>query len=396
MARPVVTCVMGTRPEAVKMAPVIARLRTGDFGLTLRILTTGQHRDLLDRALADFDLTPDGDLDLMRPGQGLAELTSRSLVALDAQFANEQPDLVLSVGDTTTVLATALACYYRQVPFGHIEAGLRTGNPLAPFPEEKHRELAARLAALHFAPTEAARANLIREGIAPATIHLTGNTAIDALQMVARRQIPLPVSLSTTRFALVTTHRRENFGAPLVEICQALRELLDRDPNLSVVLPVHPNPAVRPTLEAHLSAHPRAHLIEPIGYAEFVALMKACWVILTDSGGIQEEAPSLGKRVIVLREATERPEAVAWGTACVVGSSRSAIVAAVDQVRQDPEPPGPYFNPFGDGHAADRIARVVARFLGRDVPPLPAGVAEVWDSQTNPTLGPLREEWPGY
>ena len=381
MVGAVVTCVIGTRPEAVKMAPVIARLRDEVLGLNLRIVTTGQHRGLLDQALADFDLMPDVDLDLMRPGQGLAELTSRSLKALDALFATQRPDLVLSVGDTTTVLSTALACYYRQVPFGHIEAGLRTGDPLAPFPEEKHREVAARLATLHFAPTEAARANLIAEGINPAAIHLTGNTAIDALQMVARRTVALPVRPSTKRFALVTTHRRENFGAPLAEICQALVDLLDQDQGLSVVLPIHPNPAVRPTVEAYLAHHPRAHLIEPVGYAEFVALMKASWIILTDSGGIQEEAPSLGKRVLVLREATERPEGVTSGGAQVVGSDRQAIRAAVERLRDEPDLAAPFFNPFGDGHASDRIARVVARHQGCHVPTLPPGVPEVWEAR---------------
>ena len=377
-----VTCVVGTRPEVVKMAPVILRLRELGGGLRVRVLATGQHRELLDQALRDFGIVADRDLDLMRHDQDLADLTARAVVALTGELDRDRPELVLAQGDTTTVLTTALACYYRRIPFGHVEAGLRTGRPYAPFPEEKNRVLTSHLAEVHFAPTPAARSNLLREGIAPEAIHVTGNTVGDALEAIARRPIPLPVQPATERFLLVTAHRRENFGQPLVEICQALLDLACRDPELSIVATIHPNPRVREVVGRLLSGHGRIHLLGPLGYAEFVTLMKSAEAILTDSGGVQEEGPSLGKTVFVLRETTERPEAVAAGLVRVVGHDRRAIVASFEHWRHEGlgrfQPRPLAASPYGDGRASARIARVVAARFGIDPGPLPEGVPDSW------------------
>jgi UDP-N-acetylglucosamine 2-epimerase (non-hydrolysing) len=377
--RPVVECVVGTRPEAVKMAPLVLRLRREGTVIDTRILATGQHRGLLDQALADFGLRPDADLGLMRPNQGLADLTARALTGLSEHFERARPDLVLAQGDTTTVLATALACHYQRIPFGHVEAGLRTGDPDHPFPEEKNRELADHLAALHFAPTVGARANLEREGIRGAGVQVTGNTVIDALELVVRQEPQLPVRPATARFLLVTAHRRESFGAPLARIVAALGDVLGRHADLSVVFPVHPNPNVREAVGA-LAGHPRAQLIEPVSYPSFVALMKASLAILTDSGGVQEEAPSLGKPVLVLREVTERPEAVEAGAVRLVGTDRAAIVAAVEALvgSADGGSGARILNPYGDGHASERIARIVAARLGIDLGPWPEGLSRQW------------------
>ncbi|MDB5351541.1 MAG: UDP-N-acetylglucosamine 2-epimerase [Planctomycetota bacterium] len=363
-----VACVVGTRPEAVKLAPIIARLRREGSRIACYVLATGQHRGLLDQALADFDLRPDRNLDLMSPGQSLAELTARALVGLTASLTELAPDLVLAVGDTTTVLAAALASHYLRIPFGHVEAGLRTGEPYRPFPEEKNRELAARLATIHFAPTAAARANLLREGIDPRSIHVTGNTVIDALHMTLRRVGVPPIDLPGSRFLLVTAHRRENWGQPMRNIAAALRDLVERDPTLGLVIPVHPNPEVRQPLFQALEGHPRVRLIEPMRYPEFVATMAASAAILTDSGGVQEEGPALGKSVLVLRPETERPEVLASGGARLVGTERADIVAAVEsclRIAPGPfSPPGS--SPYGDGLAAERIARAVAVLLNLD------------------------------
>jgi UDP-N-acetylglucosamine 2-epimerase (non-hydrolysing) len=376
-----VLCVVGTRPEVVKMAPLVLRLRRERMGLDVRVLTTGQHRELLDLALADFGLTADDDLSLMRPDQALADLTARALVGLSALFERERPALVLAQGDTTTVLCAALACYYKRIPFGHVEAGLRTGNPYFPFPEEKNRVLAGHLAELHFAPTATSRQNLLREGIADSAIHVTGNTVIDALLMTARRDQPLPLTPGTERFVLVTAHRRENFGPPMDEICRALRDLVERDRALSVVFPVHPNPNVRKVVNARLAGHERIHLIEPVGYRDFVALMKKAYLIVTDSGGVQEEGPSLGKPVLVLRDETERPEAVAAGTVLLLGPHHGAIVSAVEELCQQPEAYARFarvMNPYGDGWASERIARILADRFGTDPGPVPVGFNLCW------------------
>ncbi|MEO6810574.1 MAG: UDP-N-acetylglucosamine 2-epimerase (non-hydrolyzing) [Isosphaeraceae bacterium] len=380
--KPKVVCVIGTRPEAIKMAPVVLGLRQKVPGIDVRVLAAGQHRGLLARALDDFGIVADLDLALMRPDQTLTDLTARALVALAAVFERQRPDLVLGQGDTTTVLCTALACYYNRVPFGHVEAGLRTGRPYEPFPEEKNRVLAGHLAALHFAPTASSRRNLLSEGIDPSTIHVTGNTVIDALVMTARANLALPLTPATDRFLLVTAHRRENLGAPLVAICQGLRDLIDRRPELSVVYPVHPNPGVRETVADLLGGLDRIHLIDPVGYREFVALMQRAFLILTDSGGVQEEAPALGKPVLVLRDETERPEALASGTVRLIGPRREAIVRAVEDFCDRPEAAEGFaraVNPYGDGRASERIARVLAERFGLDPGPLPDGFRQHWD-----------------
>lgn len=374
---PLVECVIGTRPEAVKMAPLILRLKQPDVGVRVHVLSTGQHRGLLDQALHDFGIAADRDLGLMLPNQGLADLTARALSALAGHFALTRPDFVLAQGDTTTVLATALACYYEKIPFGHVEAGLRTGDPYQPFPEEKNRALADHLAALHFAPTPWARANLLREGIAEAGIHVTGNTVIDALWTVAKSDPPLPVQPATPRFLLVTAHRRESFGAPLARIVGALGDLLERYRELSLVFPVHPNPAVRSAV-AGLAGHPRIRMIEPVGYPAFVALMRASAAILTDSGGVQEEAPTFGKPVLVLRETTERPEGVDAGVVRLVGTDRRAIVEAAAGILEGRMSTPRAANPYGDGWASERIVRLLCDRFGIDPGPLPDGYSSDW------------------
>lgn len=378
---PLVVCTVGTRPEAVKMAPVINRLRRGDLPIQVRVLTTGQHRELLDQALGDFGIVSDHDLHLMQPGQGLADLSARAIAAVSRYLEDVRPDLVLAQGDTTTVLCTALACYYNQIIFGHVEAGLRTGRPFDPFPEEKNRVLADHLAALHFAPTASSRTNLRREGIDETTIHVTGNTAIDALIDASRREQVLHHRPPTARFLLVTAHRRESFGEPLRRICAALRLIVTEHPDLSVIYPVHPNPNVRAVVETELGGYERIRLIAPTTYAQFLALMRASFAILTDSGGIQEEAPSLGKPVLVLREATERPEAVEAGAARLVGTRQETIVAAVRALLDDPTEYARFtraVNPFGDGWASERIARAIAARFALAIPELPPHVPVSW------------------
>lgn len=358
--------VVGTRPEAVKLAPVVHALRRVDWAST-RVLATAQHRQMLDQTLTFFGIRPDRDLDVMRQGQTLADLTARLLTGIDPVLAEEGPDLVLAQGDTTTVMAVALACAYRQVAFGHVEAGLRTGDPRNPFPEELNRVLVARMATLHFAPTPGARVNLLREGVQEASVHVTGNTAIDALAWAADRVDTAPfVPARGRRLVLVTAHRRENFGAPFEAVCRALRDIADR-PDVQVLYPVHPNPAVHDTAHRILGDHPSIRLVEPLDYPAMIAAMRACTLVLTDSGGVQEEAPSLGKPVLVLRRATERPEGVAVGAARLVGTDRAAIVAATNRLLDDP---GAYAamatagNPYGDGRAAERILAVCRRHFG--------------------------------
>jgi UDP-N-acetylglucosamine 2-epimerase (non-hydrolysing) len=309
------------------MAPVILALR-GQPWARARVLATAQHRQMLDQVLGLFAITPDVDLDLMRPDQALADLTARMIGALDGALERERPDVVLAQGDTTTVLATGLACFYRRIPFGHVEAGLRTGDLANPFPEEMNRTVASRLARFHFAPTAASRENLLREGIPDAAIHVTGNTVIDALLQVAERDVPIGPALDPgKRLVLVTAHRRESFGAPLREVFTALRALADRNPDVQVLYPVHMNPNVSTPARELLGGHPRIVLCDPLEYAPFVSAMKRAYLIVTDSGGVQEEAPALGKPVLVLREETERPEAVAEGVVKLVGTSADAILA---------------------------------------------------------------------
>lgn len=357
-------CVVGTRPEAIKMAPVILELRRRAWA-RVRVVATAQHREMLDQVLGLFGIAPDVDLDLMRPSQELPDLTARLITALDRTLEQERPRAVLAQGDTTTVLTTALASFYRRIPFGHVEAGLRTGNLDYPFPEEMNRTVASRLARFHFAPTESARANLLREGIAEEAIHVTGNTVIDALLQIAAREAPLPDGMPAgRRLLLVTAHRRENFGEPLRQICAALLRLVDDNPDVHVLYPVHLNPNVSGVVRPALGGHPRITLCEPLDYLPFVAAMKRCHLILSDSGGVQEEAPALGKPVLVLRAETERPEAVAEGVVKLVGTDTGAIVEEAQRLLDDEaayRAMARGVSPYGDGHAAERIAAVLER-----------------------------------
>lgn len=361
-----ILAVVGTRPEAVKMAPVVHALRRRSW-CEARVLATAQHREMLDQILRFFDVLPDRDLDLMRPGQELADLTARMITALDRALVAERPDMVLAQGDTTTVMVAGLCAFYRQVPFGHVEAGLRTGNLQNPFPEEMNRVLVGRLARLHFAPTAGARDNLLREGIDPATVHVTGNTVIDALLWTADRVDPEPFRPPAgKRLILVTAHRRENFGAPFAAVCRALRALADR-PDVTLLYPVHPNPNVHEVAHRMLGDHPSVRLVAPLDYPQMVAAMRACDLILTDSGGVQEEAPSLHKPVLVLRTTTERPEGVDAGAARLVGTDAGRIVAEATRLLDDGSARAAMTgvaNPYGDGRAAERIADLVAACCG--------------------------------
>ncbi len=365
-----VACIVGTRPEAIKMAPVILALRR-DPAFECRVIATAQHREMLDGALGLFGIRPDIDLDAMRPGQSLAGLTARLMTGLDRVLGEEAPDVVLGQGDTTSVLTAALAAFYRGIAFGHVEAGLRTGDMRSPFPEEMNRVVAAHLSRWHFAPTQDAAARLLAEGYAPSSVHVTGNTVIDALlavrEDIAAGGAVLAPAAGTRREILVTVHRRENFGAPLLRICAALERLAAANAGLEIVIPVHPNPNVRAVLEARFAGHPQVRLSPPLGYRDFVAAMMRATLILTDSGGVQEEAPALGRPVLVLRETTERPEAVAAGVAALVGTGTEAIRAAAQRLLDDPAAyrrMAQHRSPYGDGRAASRIADVLREAAG--------------------------------
>jgi UDP-N-acetylglucosamine 2-epimerase (non-hydrolysing) len=346
------------------MAPVVLALRQAPW-VECRVLVTAQHRELLDQTLAFFDIAADRDLDIMTAGQTLPALTARLLVQLDKAFAALKPDVVLAQGDTTTVLCTALACFYRNIPFGHVEAGLRTGNMRCPFPEEANRVLAGRLATLHFAPTETARENLLREGVPAKDIHVTGNTVIDALHAAAARNLPMGVDVDPAkRLVLITAHRRENFGRPLENICEAVAKLRQRHPDVAFLWPVHPNPAVRKTVFDRIGRRNGVILCDPLEYGRFVSVLKRASLILTDSGGLQEEGPALGKPVLVMRDTTERPEAVAAGVARLVGTDTDRIVEEVARLLTDPAAYAAMASgrsPFGDGHAAQRIVDILER-----------------------------------
>lgn len=367
--------VFGTRPEAIKMAPVVSALKALD-GIDTLVAVTAQHRQMLDQVLDLFGIVPDEDLDVMEPGQTLPGLFARLVLGMTEVFARHRPDLVLVHGDTSTTFATALAAFYAKAPVAHVEAGLRTGNMRSPWPEEMNRRLVAPLCALHFAPTDAARGNLLHEGIAGDAIHVTGNTVVDALLDVAAKleadaalaanmQARFPFLDPGRRMLLVTGHRRENFGDGFERICAALARIARRD-DVQIVYPVHLNPNVLGPVSRILDGHPNIHLIEPQDYLPFVQLMRRSHLILTDSGGIQEEAPSLGKPVLVMRDTTERPEAVAAGTVRLVGTDSDAIVAAVESLLDDESAYASMamaHNPYGDGHASRRIADTVAALL---------------------------------
>ena len=359
--------VFGTRPEAVKMAPVALTLAAAD-GVDHRICVTAQHREMLDSVLELFELRPDFDLDVMAPNQDATHVTCAVLAGMRDVLAAVQPDRVLVHGDPTTALAAALAAYYAKVPVGHVEAGLRTGDRYAPWPEEMNRRIADVISDRHYAPTEGARQNLLAEGIPDSGITVTGNTCIDALyhiadrlrgdaELAARARENLPAPAAGRRLILVTAHRRENFGAGFEEICRALAAIGARD-DVEIVFPVHPNPNVQEPVRRHLRGRRNIHLIEPLDYLSFVAAMSDAHLIVTDSGGIQEEAPALGKPVLVMRDVTERPEAVAAGTVRLVGTDAERIVGETERLLEDGDAYAAMAraaNPFGDGHASERI-----------------------------------------
>jgi UDP-N-acetylglucosamine 2-epimerase (non-hydrolysing) len=359
--------VFGTRPEAIKMAPLVKELQKSTT-LEVKVCVTAQHRQMLDQVLQLFAIEPHYDLDLMLPGQTLPQLTSNILMGMDDVLADSRPDWVLVHGDTTTTMATSLAAYYRQASVAHVEAGLRTHNLYSPWPEEGNRQIAGRLAGLHFAPTEESRSNLLKEGVRADTICVTGNTVIDALLSVSQRidndkalqstlAAQFPFLEPARRLVLVTGHRRENFGAGFESICHAIKEIA-REPGVQVVYPVHLNPQVQEPVRRILGDAAHVHLIEPLDYLPFIYLMKCSQVILTDSGGIQEEAPSLGKPVLVMRDTTERPEAVAAGTVRLVGTDHNRIVGETLTLLKDVaayQRMAFAHNPYGDGVACQRI-----------------------------------------
>jgi len=375
MIKPTVLVVFGTRPEGIKMAPVVAALRQ-EASLDVKTCVTGQHREMLDQVLRLFDIKPDVDLAIMKSGQDLTDITSTILLKLRDVLAQIKPAIILVHGDTSTTFAASLAAFYVRIPVAHVEAGLRTHNKYSPFPEEINRKLTAGLTDIHFAPTENAKSNLIAEGILETSIHVTGNTVIDALMGTVKRieeSKELDNSLhrefdfleTSKKTILVTGHRRENFGQGIKDICRALIEISQRK-DVQIVYPVHPNPNIQKPVEELLSQYPNIHLIPPRDYLPFIHLLKRSYIILTDSGGIQEEAPSLGKPVLVMRDTTERPEAVLAGTVKLVGTSTDLIVKHATQLLDDPvlyESFSRKNNPYGDGQASKRIASVVSNFL---------------------------------
>jgi len=364
-----VLVVFGTRPEAIKMAPVIKELKKVE-DITTIVAVTAQHREMLDQVLKLFDIVPDHDLNLMREGQDLFSITTGVLEGMKEILDKEQPDMVLVHGDTTTTFAAALAAFYRRIPVGHVEAGLRTRNKYSPYPEEMNRSLAGRICELHFAPTDTARENLLAESTASFKIWVTGNTVIDALLDTIKPEYKFGQELSqidfSRRIVLVTTHRRENWGNSMRNIYEALLDIVNEFPDVEVVFPVHKNPVVREVAEEMLQGRERFHLIEPLDYEPFAHLMNCCYMVMTDSGGLQEEAPSLGKPVLVLRDTTERPEAVEAGTVKLVGTNRDKIYQEAKRLLTDSreyEQMARAINPYGDGKAARRIAKIVTEFL---------------------------------
>ena len=364
--------VFGTRPEAIKMAPLVKALQKDSEHFEIKICVTAQHRQMLDQVLEVFDIVPEYDLNIMAPNQDLYDITSRVLLGLRGVLDDFAPDIVLVHGDTTTSMAAALAAFYRQIPVGHVEAGLRTYNMLSPWPEEMNRQVTDRMCTYYFAPTEKSRQNLLRENVDATKIHVTGNTVIDALLMAVdiiekKPQIKTAIedelrdkgyAMDNRPYILVTGHRRENFGEGFLNICKAIRQIAEEHPEMDIVYPVHLNPNVQKPVYELLSGTPNIYLVKPLDYLPFVYAMQHSTLLLTDSGGVQEEAPSLGKPVLVMRETTERPEAVEAGTVRLVGTNVAAIVGNVQELLHDPEvyrKMSESYNPYGDGHACERI-----------------------------------------
>lgn len=359
--------VLGTRPEAIKLAPVIQQFKNSPFFDT-QVILTGQHREMVEQVMRMFDLKADRDLAIMQHQQTLTDITCRSLQGLEDLFKELKPKIVLVQGDTTTAFAAALAAFYQKIPVGHVEAGLRTDDVFNPYPEEANRRLISQLTRLHFAPTTLAAENLVRSGVL-GQIHRTGNTVIDALLGVAKRnpECNIPnLDWSKYRTILATVHRRENWGEPLQGIARAFLQILDQFPDTALLLPLHKNPTVREPLQALLGDHPRVFLTEPLDYTELVGAIQRCHLILTDSGGLQEEAPSLGKPVLVLRETTERPEAISAGTAKLVGTDSEIIATSAADLLSNSDAYNAMamaINPFGDGLAASRILKIVEEYF---------------------------------
>lgn len=371
-----VLSIFGTRPEAIKMAPVVKKLESSP-DIENRVVVTAQHREMLDQVLETFQIKPDYDLKVMRPGQDLFDVTEAVLRGLHGVLEVEKPHLVLVHGDTTTTFTGALAAFYCKIPVGHVEAGLRTYQKYSPYPEEINRVLTTQLADLHFAPTPKSRDALLKEGTAAEKIFVTGNTVIDALHLAMKKPFSLGPELSRAfreneRVILMTTHRRENLGSPLKNVYLALRQVLLSHPDVGIVFPVHKNPAVRQEVARILTGVERVYLTDPLDYLPFINVMKNAYLVLTDSGGIQEEAPALGKPVLVLREVTERPEATAFGTARLIGTDSQRVEEEVNLLLNDDEAylrMANAVNPYGDGKAAKRIIQAIYHYFGRgDVP----------------------------
>jgi len=356
--------IFGTRPEAIKMAPVVKELQKHRDSIESIVCVTAQHREMLDQVLSLFEIQPEIDLDLMEPNQTLASLTTKAVTGLTDVLIDVKPDVVLLQGDTTTAMVAGLASFYQKIPVGHVEAGLRTYDKYSPFPEEINRRLISVTATYNFAPTQTAVDALIAEGFDKENIFLTGNTVIDALLMTIKKDCQLDLDFldPNKKLILVTAHRRENFGKPFQDMCKALKEIAIRNPEVEMVYPVHLNPNVRNTVYQMLSNQERFYLIEPLEYKEFVHLMNRSYLILTDSGGIQEESPSLGKPVLVLRNETERPEAVKAKTAKIVGTNTKIIISETEKLlyeKDEYDKMSKAVNPYGDGHAAERIVKIL-------------------------------------
>lgn len=368
--KPQVNIILGTRPEAIKLAPVIQAFQQAK-SVDVEVILTGQHREMVEQVMQLFDLKADKDLEIMQAGQSLTDITERSLRGLEKLFGQSKPNFVIVQGDTTTAFAATLAAFYQQIPVGHVEAGLRTDDLFNPFPEEANRRLISQLTQLHFAPTTLAVENLKRSGVV-GEIHHTGNTVIDALLTVAKHQPACDIKgldWSKYRVLLATVHRRENWGEPLQDIGQSFLQLLELFPDTALLLPLHRNPTVREPLQQLLGSHPRVFLTEPLDYAQLVGAIAKSYLLLTDSGGLQEEAPSLGKPVLVLRETTERPEAVTAGTAKLVGTNPNVVVSVAKELLSDEtayQKMALAINPFGDGRASERILELVEHYLSKE------------------------------
>lgn len=368
MKRIKVMTVFGTRPEAIKMAPVVLELAKYPEMITPVITVTAQHRDMLDQVLNLFDITPDHDLDIMAQGQTLFDITCKAMQGLNTVLEQEKPDIVLVHGDTTTTFAGALAAYYHQTAVGHVEAGLRTHNKYSPFPEEMNRKLTGSLTDLHFAPTNTARDNLAEENIKGESVFVTGNTVIDALlrtvdeNFVFENELLKSIDYKNKKVVLVTTHRRENLGEPMRHVYQALRDIVNEFADVEIVFPVHKNPKVREVVESELGGIDRVHLIDPLDYEPFANLLARSYLVLTDSGGIQEEAPALGKPVLVLRDTTERPEAIGAGTVKLIGTDKKRVYSEARLLITDKaeyHKMSNACNPYGDGQASRRIVEAI-------------------------------------